>query len=120
MNVKKGEIKMAKFTDGSEFKIPRHIVLKNGVNKQDLTVNKTLTYDDSTFQIYTVGTGAEAVITLPKPKSGAMFCIRVFSGSTQSLRVEDHTGSTVQGTLTTNEAVLLVSESDAWRVMIKA
>ena len=108
------------FSDKAEFKIPRHIVLKNGVNKQDLTVDKTLTYKDSMFQIYTVATGAEAVITLPPPKSGAMFCIRVFSGSSQTLRVEDHSGSTVQGTLNTNEAVLLVSESNAWRVMIKA
>lgn len=111
---------MGKFTDKAEFKIPRHIVLKGGVNKQDLTVNKTLEYNDSTFQIYTVATGAEAVITLPPPKNGALFCIRVFSGSTQTLRVEDHTGSTVQGTLSTNEAVLLVSEADSWRVMIKA
>ena len=111
---------MSSFGDKAEFQIPRHIVLKNGVNKQDLTTNKTLTYSDSTFQIYTVATGAEAVITLPKPKSGAIFCIRVFSGSTQTLRVEDDTGATVQGTLTTNQAVLLVSESDAWRVMMKA
>ena len=108
------------YTDKAEFNIPRHIVLKGGVNKQDLTTNKTLTYKDSTFQIFTVATGAEAVITLPKPKNGAMFCIRVFAGSSQTLRVEDHSGSTVQGTLTTNEAVLLVSESNAWRVMIKA
>ena len=111
---------MASFKDAAEFKIPRHIVLKNGVNKQDLTVNKTLSYEDSTFQIYTVATGAEAVITLPPPKSGAFFCIRVFSGSTQTLRVEDHSGSTVQGSLSVNEAVLLVSEANAWRVMIKA
>ena len=108
------------YTDKAEFKIPRHIVLHDGVNKQDLTTDKTLTYKDSTFQIYTVATGAEAVITLPKPKNGAIFCIRVFSGSTQTLRVEDHSGATVQGTLSTNEAVLLVSESNAWRVMIKA
>lgn len=108
------------YTDKAEFKIPRHIVLKGGVNKQDLTTNKTLTYKDSTFQIFTVATGAEAVITLPKPKNGAIFCIRVFAGSSQTLRVEDHSGSTVQGTLSTNEAVLLVSESNAWRVMIKA
>lgn len=108
------------FTDKQEFKIPRHIVLKDGVNKQDLTADKTLTYQDSTFQIYTVATGGEAVITLPKPKNGAIFCIRVFSGSTQTLRVEDHTGSTVQGTLNTNEAVLLVAEDTSWRVMIKA
>ena len=53
------------FSDKAEFKVPRHIVLKNGVNKQDLTADKTLTYKDSTFQIYTVGTAAEAVITLP-------------------------------------------------------
>lgn len=108
------------FSGKSEFQIPRHIVLKNGVNKQDLTANKTLEYNDSTFQIYTVATGSEAVITLPPPKSGAIFCIRVFSGSTQTLRVEDHTGATVQGTLNTNQAVLLVSEDDAWRVMMKA
>ena len=108
------------FTDKQEFKIPRHIVLKDGVNKQDLTADKTLTDQDSTFQIYTVATGGEAVITLPKPKNGAIFCIRVFSGSTQTLRVEDHTGSTVQGTLNTNEAVLLVAEDTSWRVMIKA
>jgi hypothetical protein len=111
---------MAAFTDKQEFKIPRHIVLKDGVNKQDLTVDKTLDYNDSTFQIYTVATGAEAVITLPPPKSGAIFCIRVFSGSTQTLRVNDHNGATVQGTLNTNEAVLLVSEATAWRVMLKA
>ncbi len=108
------------FSDKAEFKIPRHIVLKNGVNKQDLTSDKTLTYKDSTFQIYTVATGGEAVITLPEPKNGAIFCIRVFSGSTQTLRVEDHSGSTVQGTLNTNESVLLVSENAAWRVMMKA
>lgn len=108
------------FTDKQEFKIARHIVLKDGVNKQDLTADKTLTYRDSTFQIYTVATASEAVITLPEPKNGALFCIRVFSGSTQTLRVEDHTGSTVQGTLSTNEAVLLVAEDSAWRVMIKA
>lgn len=108
------------FTDKQEFKIPRHIVLKDGVNKQDLTTDKTLTYADSTFQIFTVATASEAVITLPQPKNGALFCIRVFSGSTQTLRVEDHTGSTVQGSLSTNESVLLVSESSAWRVMMKA
>ena len=108
------------FSGKSEFQIPRHIVLKNGVNKQDLTTDKTLEYNDSTFQIYTVATSSEAVITLPKPKSGAIFCIRVFAGSTQTLRVEDHTGSTVQGTLNTNQTVLLVSEEDAWRVMLKA
>lgn len=108
------------FTDKQEYKIPRHIVLKDGVNKQDLTTDKTLTYADSTFQIYTVATAGEAVITLPKPKSGAIFCIRVFSGSTQTLRVQDHSAATVQGTLNTNEAVLLVSEENAWRVMMKA
>ena len=108
------------FTDKQEFKIPRHIVLKGGVNKQDLTTNKTLTYADSTFQIYMVATAAEAVITLPEPKNGAFFGIRVFAGSSQTLRVEDHNGSAVQGSLSTNEAVLLVSEDSAWRVMIKA
>ena len=62
------------FTDKAEFKVPRHIVQKGGVNVEQISGNRTLTYKDSQYQRLDAQAGSLEVI-LPEEKDGAMFVI---------------------------------------------
>ena len=109
---------MAKFTDKAEFKVPRHIVLKGGVNPETITVNKTLDYADSTYQLLKNTTGSLDVI-LPAVKEGAGFWIKSRALSTSNIVVKDASANVI-ATLAAGQAVLAVSDGVAWWDVIKA
>ena len=109
---------MGKFTDKAEFKIPRHMVLKGGVNPETITVNKTLDYADSTYQLLKNTTGSLDVI-LPPVKEGAKFWIKSRASSSSNIIVKDASAATIS-TLASGEGVLVVSDGAYWWDVIKA
>ena len=62
------------YTDKAEFKIPRHVVLKGGVNVEALTGAKTLTEASGMVQILNPNGGTK-VVNLPAVKDGMMYFI---------------------------------------------
>jgi len=50
------------FSDKSEFRIPRHIVQPGGVNVEQISGNKTLTYKDAQYQRLDAQSGGLDVI----------------------------------------------------------
>ena len=106
------------YTDKAEFNIPRHVVQKGSVNPETITVNKTLVYSDSTYQLLKNVTGGLDVI-LPAFKDGAHFWIKSRSSSTSTITVKDAAAATIVA-LGAGEAVLVVSDGSAWWDVIKA
>ena len=80
------------FTDKSEFKIPRHIVQPGGVNIEQISGNRTLTYNDAQYQRLDAQSGSLEVI-LPEEKDGAWFVINC-QGT--AFTVKDAAGATVK------------------------
>ena len=105
---------MGKYTDKAEFKIPRHIVLKNGVNIADMANVITLTYSSSQVQILSNDTGVALDLYLPEKKDGAYFWIR--SNGANDIHVRDTT--TTYQVLATNKYCLIVSDGQAWSVLV--
>ena len=65
------------FTDKAEFNVPRHIVQKGGVNVEQISADKELTYKDSQYQrLDAQSTGLN--VDLPEEKDGAMCVCELF------------------------------------------
>tara|TARA_R100000388_G_C7214152_1_gene145231 strand:+ start:603 stop:926 length:324 start_codon:yes stop_codon:yes gene_type:complete len=105
---------MGKYTDKAEFKIPRHIVLKGGVNIANMENVITLTYASSQIQILSNGSGVALDLYLPKKKEGANFWIR--SNGANAIHVRDST--TTYQILTTNKYCYIVSDGSNWSVLV--
>lgn len=106
------------YTDKQEFKIPRHIVLKNGVNVESITNVKTMTYSDSQVQILNNSTGGALDCKLPAAKDGAFFFIH--SAGTQDIHIRDAGTTTTYAVLSTGEGCLVASNASAYHLVMKA
>tara|TARA_Y100001963_G_C6760658_1_gene439299 strand:+ start:251 stop:568 length:318 start_codon:yes stop_codon:yes gene_type:complete len=100
------------YTDPTPFKIPRRYENAGGVNPETITVNKTLTYTDSQYQLLKNTTGSLDVI-LPSPSDGASFWIKSRSSSSSNIVVKDADGNTLS-TLSAGQSILVVSTDSAW------
>lgn len=98
------------YKDSAEFKIPRHIVSKNGVNIEQIGSNRTLTYVDSQFQRLDATVGALDVI-LPVIKNGAWFVINCQGNG---FTVKDADGATVKG-LSVGEGCIVACDGSNWK-----
>ena len=109
------------YTDASEFKIPRHIVQKGGINIETITADKTLLYSDSRYQILTTNAGASLIVNLPEKKDGVSFFITCTSSSNQTINVKDADGVDVIATpnLGAGKACLLVCDGSDWAVVFE-
>ncbi len=105
------------FTDKQQYRIPRHIVQPGGINPEVITVNKTLVYSDSVYQLLKNVTGTLDVI-LPAFSDGAHFWVKSRASSTSDIVVKDAASNTI-ATLGAGEAVLVVSDGVAWWDVIK-
>lgn len=112
---------MGKFTDKAEFKIPRHIVLKGGVNIETISANKNLTYADSTYQILTNSKGSVATVKTPIKKDGAVFWIKCETGSGHALYLQDIDGNDIIGSpyLGAGKAALVACDGTNWAVVFE-
>ena len=93
-------------------------ILRGGVNAETITTNKTLTFQDSTYQLLKNITGSLDVI-LPSPKDGGSFWIKSRASSSSATIVKDHLGNTIES-LASGEGVLVVSDASSWWDVINA
>lgn len=105
------------FTDAAQFRIPRHIIQPGSVNPETITVDKTLVYNDSTYQLLRNNTGTLDCI-LPTYKDGARFWIKNRASSSSNIVVKDEDANTI-ATLAAGEGVLVVSDGEAWWDVVK-
>ena len=106
------------YTDKAEFKIPRHIVLKNGVNVESITNVRIMTYKDSQVQILDNSTSGALDCKLPAAKEGAFFFIR--SAGSQAIHIRDAATTTTYAILATGEGCLVASDSTDYHLVMKA
>jgi len=102
------------YTDKAEFKIPRHIVIKNGVNIADMTNVITLTYKSSQVQILSNDSGSALDLYLPAKKDGAYFWVR--NNGADDIHLRD-SGTTYQ-IIAQNKYCKIVSDGSQWSVLV--
>lgn len=98
------------FTDKQEYKIPRHIVQKGGVNIEQISGNRTLTYKDSQYQRLDAQSGSLEVI-LPEEKDGAMFVINCQG---IAFTVKNAAGTTIKA-LSVGEGGMFCCDGSDWK-----
>lgn len=103
---------MASYASDILFSIDTALQMKGGLNAEAITVNKSLTYKDSTFQALKNVTGGLDV-SLPAPKSGCSFWIKSRASSTSNITVKDHSGSSIR-VLAAGDGVLVACDDSAW------
>tara|TARA_Y100001938_G_C7817645_1_gene295027 strand:- start:163 stop:483 length:321 start_codon:yes stop_codon:yes gene_type:complete len=103
-----------KYTDKAEFKIPRHMVIKNGVNIEAMAGVTTLDYSSSQVQILSNDSGVALDLYLPQKKDGAYFWIR--SNGANDIHVRD-SGTTYQ-ILATGKYCMIVCDGSNWSILV--
>lgn len=101
------------FKDAAEFKIPRHIVIKNGVNIETINSDKVLTYEDSMIQHINASVGS-LNIDLPPVKNGAIFAIMCIGNA---LMVRKPTATNLKS-LSVDEGALFASDGVDWKQIL--
>lgn len=101
---------MANYNAKGQFVLPRHLRLKDGVNIESISVNKTLTYQDSQHQRLDASVGSLEVI-LPEEKNGAWFIINCQGNP---IDVKDPAGTRVK-LLSVGEGALVACDGTSWK-----
>ena len=109
------------YTDAAQFKIPRHIVLKGGVNIETITTNVQLTYADSQHQIITNNRGSAADIRVPENKDGAWFWFKNDAASGHAIIIQTAAGAPIIGGsgLAAGKAALIACNGSEWAVVFQ-
>ena len=94
---------MASYNGSQLFTIPRPIRIKDGVNSEIITAQKTLTYKDSQVQMISPHTAGVKTIKLPALKDGAYFYI--YNKDTVSTLTVKTPADTTLMTLAANDPV---------------
>ena len=112
---------MGKYTDKAEFKVPRHLVQKGGVNIETITGDKVLDYADSTYQIITNSKGSNADIRVPAKKDGVLFWIKNAAASGHALLIQEADTTPIIGGsgLAAGKAALVVCDGSNWPVVFE-
>ena len=105
------------YTDKQEFKIPRHIILKGGVNVETLTGVRTMTYLDSQVQIFTNDSGSDLDCKLPSAKDGAFF---IHNTGANNIHIRDDATSVTYAILATGQGCMVASDATEFHLVIKA
>ena len=98
------------YTDPNPFKLPRRLEAEDGVNIEQISGNRTLTYSDSQYQRVDAQSGGLDVI-LPAEKNGSWFVINCQGNA---FTIKDANGATVKG-LSVGEGALVCCDGTAWK-----
>ena len=98
------------YTDDNPFKLPRRIENEGGVNIEQISGNRTLTYEDAQYQRLDAQSGSLEVI-LPEERDGAWFVINCQGNG---FTIKDAAGVTVKG-LSVGEGALLACNGTSWK-----
>jgi hypothetical protein len=104
---------MAQYNGKQHFTIPRPIKFKDGVNIEQISDNKTLTYKDSMFQRLDATVGSLEVI-LPEEKNGGMFVINCQGNP---IDVKNGAGTTIK-LLSVGEGGMFCCDGSSWKQFI--
>ena len=104
---------MGTFKDAAEFKIPRHIVIKNGVNVETVSTVVNLAYTDSQVQVLNNNAGTDIDCYLPDMKNGAYFYIR--NSGADEIHVRDV--STTYKQVEAGKTVMIACTGSEWVVV---
>jgi len=112
---------MAEYNGKQAFTVPRPICVKDGINIETITADKTLTYRDSQYQVLTNNKGSVAVVKLPVLKNGAYFWITCGSSSANTINVKDADGADIIATpnLGAGKAALIACDGSNWAVVLE-
>ncbi len=106
------------YTDKAEFKIPRHIILKGGVNVESLTTVRVMDYSDSQVQIFDNSSAGAVDCKLPEAKPGAFFFIH--NAGTQAIHIRDAGATKTYTILGTAEGCMVASDGSDYHLVFKA
>ena len=106
------------YTDKAEFKIPRHIVLKGGVNVESISNVRIMSYNDSQVQILNNSTSGALDCKLPPAKEGAFFFIH--SAGTQAIHIRDAGTTVTYAILATGEGCMVASDASDYHLVFKS
>lgn len=98
------------YTDDNPFKLPRRIENEGGVNIEQISGNRTLTYEDAQYQRLDAQSGSLEVI-LPEERDGAWFVINCQGNG---FTIKDAAGVTVKG-LSVGEGALVACNGTSWK-----
>lgn len=105
------------YTDKQEFKIPRHIVLKNGVNVESLSGTKTLIESSGMIQILNPN-GDHRVVNLPAVKNGMAYFIANSGSGAKDLTVTKPDSGTF--VVSNGKGLLIACNGTNWFQVINA
>ena len=108
---------MAQYNGKQSFTIPRHIVLKNGVNVETLAGAKTLDKSSSMIQVLNTG-GAGRVVNLPALKDGMVFWIANSGSGGHDLTVIKPDASTIL--VSDGKGLMIACDGSQWYQVINA
>jgi len=103
------------------FSIDTALQQKGGVNIETITVDKHLSYDDSSYQIITNSKASVATIKTPPKKDGVFFWIKCETGSGDELYIQDVDGNDIIGApyLAAGKSALVVCDGSNWAVVFQ-
>ena len=109
---------MAQYNAKQAFTIPRPIRLKDGVNIETITADKTLSYLDSQYQLLKNSKGSDATIKVPAENNGAWFWFHCDSTSGHAYVIQTAGGAPIigGGGLGIGKSALLVCDGSEWAV----
>lgn len=100
------------YNNDTPVKFPRRLQFESGVNIEQISGNRTLTYKDSQIQRLDAQSGGLDVL-LPAPENGAMFIINC-----QGNAITVKQGSTTVKALSVGEGGLFACDGTNWKQFI--
>ena len=109
---------MANYNAKGQFVLPRHLLLKDGVNIETITADKNLDYSSSQYQIITNNKGSSATIKVAEKKNGAWFWIKNDDSSGHAIVIQDAASNPIIGGagLAAGKCALVVCDGTNWAV----
>ena len=109
------------FASNILFSIDTALQIKGSVNIETITGDKTLSYQDSTYQIITNNKGSNADIRVPSSKDGVYFWIKNAAASAHALLIQESDSSPIIGGsgLAAGKVALIVCDGSNWAVVFE-
>lgn len=109
------------YTDDTPFKLPRRLVFEGGVNIETITADKTMSLEDSIYQVITNNKGSSATVKLPVKEDGAVYWFKCTAASGHYFVIQDASGNPVIGGsgLGIGKSACIVSNGSNWAVLFQ-
>jgi hypothetical protein len=109
------------YNSAQAFKVARHFEYKNGINIEEISADKDLTYKDAQYQIIDNQKGSSATIKVPAKRNGALFWFKNSADSGHAFVIQDADGNPIIGGagLAAGKAACVVCDGSSWAVLFQ-